>query len=481
MRFKDLELIGVGLVTLFVYLIANDWLPSVALLTLWLCLKLVSTHDGLFALSMALTFQWSQVTLGVFYLALTGRAVPAVGGSDYRPMVLIGLGCCLALAAGIKVGFRARKPLDPHVPRPEYAFPFGPLVIVYIASIFIEGSLITIAPEYPTFRQIIVTLDTARLGVLFLLLRRLCGGPRPQWGLLAAVVSIEVVLGITGFFAGFREPVVLAVLAVLEIFDQRNARHWLAIGTAIVGVSVLGLVWMGIRADYRRESIEMDQFQNSRNARVTRISDLTSNFFKNDAADIWRTTDALVDRMWTIYYPALAIARVPSILPYTDGSILRAALVHIVTPRVFFPDKPMLESDSDEVRKYANVRVAGRETNTSIAFGYSAEAYIDFGLPLMFAPVFGFGVFIGAMYALFRSLIWHRELFVAFGTVAFWLSVYLFERSWATMLGTTMGFMIYLGPPVVLLDRFLLDRVSARKNREDNPLLFDAPIFRDRV
>jgi hypothetical protein len=480
MRFKDLELIAVGLVTFFIYVYADDWLPSLALLTLWISIKLVSTHDRLFALPMALTFQWSQVTLGVFYLGLTGRAVPAIDECDYRPMVLIGLGCCLALAAGIKLGFMVRKPPDPRVPRPEFAFDLPPLVIVYVASIFVEGSLISIAGYYPNFRQIIVTLDTARLGILFLIMRRLCGG-KPQWGLLFLVVSIEVVLGITGFFAGFREPVVLAVLAVLEIFDRRKTQHWLALTVAIVGISVLGVVWIGIRSQYRREYIEVDQFSNSRNARVTRVGDLTSDFFRSDAADIWHTTDTLVDRMWTIYYPALAIARVPSVLPHTDGAIFGAALLHIVTPRIFFPNKAMLESDSDEVRKYSNVAVAGRETNTSIAFGYSAESYIDFGLPWMFLPVFGFGVFIGAMYALFRSIIWHRELFVAFGTVAFWLSVYLFERSWATMLGTAVGFMAYLGPPVILIDRLLLVRVAANKTREEHALLFDGPTVRDHV
>jgi len=78
-------------------------------------------------------------------------------------------------------------------------------------------------------------------------------------------------------------------------------------------------------------------------------------------------------------------------------------------------------------------------------------------------------------------LIWHRELFVAFGTLAFWLSVYLFERSWATMLGTTMGFMVYLGPPVVLLDRFLLVKVAADKDASQKAAYFDGPTLRDRV
>jgi hypothetical protein len=162
------------------------------------------------------------------------------------------------------------------------------------------------------------------------------------------------------------------------------------------------------------------------------------------------------------------------VLPYTHGTIIGAALIHIVTPRVFFPNKAELPSDSDEVRKYSGVFVAGRESNTSIAFGYAPEAYIDFGIPLMFVPVFLFGVAVGLLYGLFRRLIWHRELFVAFATVTFWLTLYLFERSWATMLGVSLGFMVYLGGPVVLLDRFLLVK-HTKQRHESSELLFTAP------
>ena len=151
--------------------------------------------------------------------------------------------------------------------------------------------------------------------------------------------------------------------------------------------------------------------------------------------------------MWTVYYPALALERVPSVLPHTNGAILSDALSTSSRRACFSRTSPSCMSDSDKVRKYSSVRVAGREIEHQYRVRLCAESYIDFGIPLMFVPVFGFGVFLGAMYALFRSIIWHRELFVAFGTVAFWLSAYLFERSWATMLGVTVGFMVYLGAP----------------------------------
>jgi hypothetical protein len=407
------------------------------------------------------------------YLGFFGRSVSTITLSDYRPMVLISLGCCLALASGIKLGLTFRKAPDPRQERPGFAASFGLLIWLYVSTVILEGTLSTVAPEYPTIRQIIVTFDAARLGVLFLILRRLCAPP-PRWALVALVVSIEILLGITGFFAGFREPVILAILAVLEVFDQRNKRHWMAIGLAGVAMVSLAMVWMGIRGEYRKDYVEVDQFAESRGTRVNRVGDLTSNFLKGESAGIWGTADDLVERMWTVYYPALALARVPKIIPHTDGAILGAALLHIVTPRVLFPDKAELPSDSDEVRKYSGLHVAGREVNTSIAFGYSAEAYIDFGMPLMFVPVFFYGMSIGFMYALFRSMIWHRELFVAFATVSFWIAVYLFERSWATMLGVSLGFMVYLGVPMVLLDRFLLIRFDASQSAGDRTPRFNA-------
>ena len=474
MRITDLDLIALALGGIVPAIFTGDWLTGASIMTLMVCIRLVTTNDGLFVLPIALSFHWMQGNLGLIYLGLTGREVPAIYDSDWRPMVMIALGCCLSLAAGIKLGLHFKKAPDPNTPRPGFAFSYGLLITVYVITVFLEGALATLAPDYPSLRQILTTFDSARLGVLFLILRRLCAPP-PRFGLVALVVSIEIVLGITGFFAGFREPIVLAVLAVLEIFDRRNARHWAALTVASVMICMLGVLWMGIRGEYRREYVEMDQFSGSRSARITRVEDLTSSFMKNDADSLLRTTDQLVERMWTVYYPALALHRVPSVIPHTDGAILGAALLHLVTPRVFFPNKGELPSDSDEVRKYANVAVAGREVNTSIAFGYSAEAYIDFGMPWMFIPVFGFGVFVGFCYGLFRSLIWHRELFVSFATVSFWISLYLFERSWATMMGVTLGFMVYLGGPMVLLDRFLLIQYSSRQAAGADPELLFTP------
>src|SRR5258708_34113455 len=94
----------------------------------------------------------------------------------------------------------------------------------------------------------------------------------------------------------------------------------------------------------------------------------------------------------------MAVERVPFVLPHTDGQIMIDALTHLITPRFLYPDKADLQSDSEMVRRYSGAKVAGADENTSIAFGYAAESYVDFGLPYMFIPVLIFGFVLGLAY-----------------------------------------------------------------------------------
>jgi hypothetical protein len=149
---------------------------------------------------------------------------------------------------------------------------------------------------------------------------------------------------------------------------------------------------------------------------------------------------------------------VPEVLPHENGAIMMSALTHIVTPRFLFPEKGSLPSDSELVRKYTGILVAGAEENTSIAFGYAAEAYVDFGVPLMFVPSLFYGIFMGFAYRVVFHVIRHRELAVGLTCVIFWLSLYLFERSWIKTFGLTLTLLVYLGGLVWLLDRQLRDK-----------------------
>jgi hypothetical protein len=230
--------------------------------------------------------------------------------------------------------------------------------------------------------------------------------------------------------------------------------------SAIATVMLLtGVLWMGIRSPLRSDAEQLAHLTLLQ--RLDYTTTLAQTFASGATESKLDAVDNFIDRMWDVYYPALALARVPSQVPHSDGEIMTAALQHVVTPRILVPDKKDVESDSLQVRRYAGVNVAGPEQNTTISFGYPIQSYIDFGLPLMFVPVFLFAVFMGAAYRMFLRLIIHREIAVAVVTVIFWMALYAGNKSWAKMLGLALTLIVYLGGFTVVIDRYLASSAEA--------------------
>jgi thiamine transporter ThiT len=273
-----------------------------------------------------------------------------------------------------------------------------------------------------------------------------------EWHFVAGLLVLEIVLGITGYYAGFREPLIMAALAFLEFFDRRNVRQWITITLLMVFMAVLGIAWMGVRVEYRARFTTDEKFDSNRSARIDLLRASMADWAGQSRSEMFRNIDAFVERMWTIYYPALAVSRVPSVLPHTNGQLMAESLQYVFEPRLFFPDKPDIKSDSEMVRKYSGVWVAGEDQLTDIAFGYAAESYIDFGIPMMFVPMFVWSAFIGLAIASILRVFRHRDIAVAVSTVIAWLSLYLFERSWAKTIGLTGTLLIYAGGLCYLLD-----------------------------
>ena len=443
-----------GAASVIVWLLAGDWIAGLGLWVLWAGWRYLPREEGPPVFPLAFTFQWLQVTAGIYYFALTGRRFPAMDWSEYRPMVLIGLGSLLALLLGLRLGMslsRARRASE--APELGPAVGWRVLIVLYLVSVVATGTVQEIAWEVPALTQGILALSYARFALLFLIFRRL-SEPKVRGGVIALCLAFEVVLGFTGFFAGFREPLMMAVVALVGAFDRRNVRHWVVL--SVVGAVMLstGILWMGVRGEFRQD-FESDVFAQSREARLDRIASLTAAWLEHSPAEMLADVESFINRIWAVYYPALAVQRVPSVLPHEHGALLGNAVWHLVTPRVFFPDKPEVESDSEMVRKYTGVHVAGPEVRTSIAFGYVAESYVDFGVPLMFVPVFVYGCLMGMACMWLLRLIRHRELGIAVVTVIAWLSLHLFERSWIRLLGGSSALLIYLGGFALLFDRFL--------------------------
>lgn len=443
------------------WLMIRDWLAPVALLLLGAIWYFLRSDEGPPVLSLALTFQWAQVCSGVFYHGLTGRPLEAILLSDYRPMVLLGMGCVAALLIGLKLALIGHRSPTTRLALPVHILSTQGLLVVYFVLLSSMGAFLAVAWRVPLLTQGLIAMSFLRLVALYLLLRRYTTG-RLRWRQVLLLLGIEVVLGFTGFFASFREPLMMLVLVLLERFDARKLRNWFLVGASAAAILLFGLLWLSIRGTYR-SSFEVEAFAQSRTARLEKVASLSKGFFGSGAEALRENMDFFVERLWAIYYPALAVSRVPEVLPHEEGRILTGAVRHILMPRLFFPNKPSLPSDSEMVRKYSGLWVAGADEGTSIAFGYAAESYIDFGLPWMFLPSLVFGFVMGHLYRFCLRVIWHRELAIGLVTVVFWLSLYLFERSWIKTLGFSFTLMIYMGVSVFVLDRLLMGRRTRRR------------------
>jgi hypothetical protein len=443
--------------------LSEDWIVGLAILALWLVWKIVPAGQGPPVLGLALTFQWAQVAAAPLYLGLTGRRIPEMDAADYRPMVMVGLGCVLCLAIGLRIGAKLIKYKPTAVSlSPETTLPTSTLVLAYLGATAGSGALTRLAWDIPQLTQPLLVLSLLRYSVFYLLARRFVF-PRFRWRLAAMLLGFEVLIGFSGYFAGFREAEVLVFLAILEILQPSRVRHWLALAAVLALAGCTAILWMSIRTEVRAAIDTDETIAESEAARLRFAETVSSRQFEGFSDGFGPACDHLISRLWTIDLPARVLERVPSVLPYEHGAIFEAAIKHIVTPRILFPDKPDLPSDSEEVRKYAGVWVAGPEQNTSIAFGYAAESYVDFGIPGMFVPVLGFGIVMGLAYRFFLHTIHDHELATGFVVTTFWLSLYLFERSWVKTLGLAGTLMIYAGLATIVIDHYLRSRTHRRR------------------
>ncbi|MDE3154707.1 MAG: hypothetical protein KGN76_06370 [Acidobacteriota bacterium] len=461
------DVLVVALLAMGGWLAAGDWLGALAAAVLWMIWRLLTVNGAPPVLFWAMSFEWLQVTIGMFYYGLTGRVLPTIQLSNYRPMVLIGLICVAALAVGLRLGIQSHRWAARAAERPPHAhilLTWRFLLTWFLAATALGGTLQQFAVQYPALIQPVFALTSLRLGLLFLILRRLMR-PRFRTGPLVALLALETVLGFTGFFAGFKEPLMLALMALFEQFDRRRARHWIAV-VLIVTVGIMaGVVWLGVRRTYRGDYAQYT----SRTQRLERLVSLTAVWWNRNESAPLATVDQLVERIWAVYYPALAYAHVPAVVPHTNGALLEAAVLQAIEPRLLFPNKPDVPSDSEKVRKYSGIYVAGAESNTSIAFGYAAESYVDFGTPVMFLPVLVFGFLMGIAFSWFQTNIRYIELATALLTVVFWLSLYLFEKSWPFLIGQAGTRLLYLGAATWLVDRYLYARREDRDRASAMP------------
>ncbi len=176
----------------------------------------------------------------------------------------------------------------------------------------------------------------------------------------------------------------------------------------------------------------------------------------------------MFERISYVDYFASTIEYVPSVLPHENGELWKTAMLHVLQPRLLFPSKPSLPSDSDVTARYTGLYVAGE--GTSISIGYMGESYIDFGRVGMFAPILLIGVLWGLLYAYFLRKPRYVLLGYAFAT-ALLVNAYQLEIASIKLLGSILAKFIVLAVLFHYLEPYIERWLLGGAAHDDEPAL----------
>lgn len=347
-------------------------------------------------LLFAATFQLFQVVTPIFSANLGGENIsqgadPQMTTAFYVGMISIGL-----LAFGMKVCsagldsnyFQQLEASTQQINVQRLAISYG---IFLVATPFLTAD----ARAVSGLTQFILALASLKLAVIFLIIW--LGFRNPRFKVLAIVVSlVEVITGISGFFSDFKT----ILFIILVLYFAKSSKLSKLIRPQIIFLASVSLMimiyWQGIKADYRDFVNLGSSTQSVQVSLLERLSFHAETIRNIKPETIDKGFESGLERLGYLRFLGLAIDYVPNNIPHQEGKLWVEAFTNLV-PRFFYPDKPIID-DSVRTSQYTGYFARGAEYGTSISMGYVAESYVDFGIPLMFLPIFGLGCFWGWLY-----------------------------------------------------------------------------------
>jgi hypothetical protein len=220
---------------------------------------------------------------------------------------------------------------------------------------------------------------------------------RSNYLLAGGAFAVELAMGFMAFFSTFRFPLFLLALALPEGRMRLTTRH-IAAGVAVASLTIaLAIVWTAIKNEYRQEIAAGTGWQAVMVDRDEQVSLLFDHLTAVDAEALGDATISLISRVGYVDYMALTMAFVPRNQPHEEGRLWFEAITHVLVPRVLYPDKPGVESDTRRAWRFTGLSLL-RYRGTSIALGAPAETYVDFGVPWLLLPAMLFGGLVGLVY-----------------------------------------------------------------------------------
>lgn len=371
---------------------------------------------------------WLSVICDVIVADLEGRTITDDPGAYSARAIIYSLCALLVMAAGI----RCAKPVAGRLwpgrlqfknAAAQIADPpieINRLLISYGAAAALGALLDLVAWRIPGLTQPILAFTLVKYVAVYLLAARVFESQQ-GYGLLFLVAVFEILTGMVSFFSAYKEAIFVMLIAFA------SARHRLSIRAVFISIMAIGtvlwisIVWTVVKDEYREIMPNMA---------IGEKFDYMANRYLDDDIDYQRGLVLLLKRIGytTLYSRVLASQDAGIITP--DYDFYKNAVVHVLTPRLLFPDKAQL-NDSDKTTKLLGTDI---DEETSIGVGYVAEAQVDFGFPMLLAPLCGVGLLLGLAAEYFMSRASPLSLRQAF-MVATLFNCFVFETDIDKSLG----------------------------------------------
>ena len=262
-------------------------------------------------------------------------------------------------------------------------------------------------------------------------------------GTLLAAITLEVLVGFTGFLSDFRAVFIYVAIAALAARVKWSGATTVAALAWLAVLLILALYWTSVKAEYREYvtgAAETQQISVPLGERMAYLGDKALNIGNmpwGETSYLLLTRFAYID----IFGQVIAVDR-GNREPIATRQ-WKEAFAHILQPRFLFPAKAALSDTEVFMRLARSDPMEQIRLGTSISVGYMAENYVDLGFPGMLAGIFGYGLLLALIvrYFMTRTLPWMLREGIIMG-LAYNVAATGMEVSLPKLLGATVMFFL---------------------------------------
>lgn len=393
-----------ALVSLWGILGPNPWLTLSAAVLIPAFFLLVWKEGEPPILLLALGLQWLQVTTKIFNANVLGVPVSRLNqyNGDVDVAIWLSMLSLLALALGMRLARAGGRGINQVAAREQvHLLSVRKLWLLYLASVPVSMLIAKFSWLVPGGTQAGLALAGLKWAIFFVF-AYVCLVRKSEIHLLLAAVVIELALGLGGFFSDFKTVFFMTIVAYVAAGRKFTARQAALVSVLVAFLFALSLVWTAVKVDYRNYANEGTGGQVVTRTYGERMGKLYELVSELKSEDYGKAMQSFADRLSYVDFFARVIIMVPSAIPHEEGALWGGAVEHVLLPRLFFPDKPVLD-DTKQTEAYTGLRILGGGRDTSVSLGYVAESYIDFGRELMLVFMLMLGFLWGKIYLYLTS------------------------------------------------------------------------------